>query len=160
ARGSSPSLPASRRTTVGSRGRAAANDNERAQAADSLTRDYLSARKSIPLPKSRRKFSATLKISGARQNNLKNIDVEIPLHVFTCVTGVSGSGKSTLIHDVLYRNLLRAKGQRTEQEPGVCTSVIGGRRFGTRDGRSVAPGAHPPVHADHLPRSLRSHPRT
>src|SRR6267143_694743 len=127
---SSPLRPAFDRRKDGSRGRRSANRDEQAQAADSLTRDYLSARKSIPLPKSRRKFSATLKVSGARQNNLKNIDVEIPLHVFTCVTGVSGSGKSTLIHDVLYRNLLRTKGQPTEQEPGVCKSVTGGHRFG------------------------------
>src|SRR5207237_5079247 len=61
-----------------------------ARSVHSLTRDYLSGRKSIPLPKSRRKFSTMLTISGAHQNNLKNIDVEIPLQVFTCVTGVSG----------------------------------------------------------------------
>jgi excinuclease ABC subunit A len=121
---------ASCRTREGVRGKTAANGDERAQTAHSLTRDYLSARKSIPVPKSRRKFLRTLKISGAHQNNLKNIDVEIPLHVFTCVTGVSGSGKSTLIHDVLYRNLSRAKGQPSEQEPGACKSVTGAHRFG------------------------------
>src|SRR5437016_9449921 len=122
--------PASCRTTEGFRGRAAANGDEDSRAAHSLTRDYLSDRKSIPVPKSRRKFSHILRISGAHQNNLRNIDVEIPLHVFSCVTGVSGSGKSTLIHDVLYRNLSRAKGQPSEQEPGACKSVTGAHRFG------------------------------
>src|SRR5439155_4486462 len=110
-------------------GRAAGNGDEDSRAARSLTRDYLSDRKSIPVPKSRRKFSHILRISGAHQNNLRNIDVEIPLHVFSCVTGVSGSGKSTLIHDVLYRNLSRAKGQPSEQEPGACKSVTGAHRF-------------------------------
>jgi excinuclease ABC subunit A len=96
----------------------------------SLTRDYLSGRKSIPVPRSRRKSTASLKISGARQHNLKNIDVDLPVGVFTCITGVSGSGKSTLIHDVLYRNLLRAKGQSCDPEPGVCKSVTGAHRIG------------------------------
>ncbi len=69
--------------------------------------------------------------SRARGNTtFKNLDVEIPLGVFNCVTGVSGSGKSTLIHDVLYRNLLQAKGQANEQEPGACKSVTGAHRIG------------------------------
>src|SRR6201997_3739920 len=96
----------------------------------SLTRDYLSGRKSIPIPKSRRKSKWSIKITGAREHNLKNIDVDLPLGVFTCVTGVSGSGKSTLIHDVLYRNLLRAKGQSADQEPGACKSITGTHRIG------------------------------
>ncbi|HMJ05578.1 MAG TPA: hypothetical protein VK474_04920, partial [Chthoniobacterales bacterium] len=96
----------------------------------SLTRDYLTGEKRIPIPKSRRKSTAVIKITGARENNLQNVSVDIPLGIFTCVTGVSGSGKSTLIHDVLYRNLLRAKGQPTEQEPGACKSVTGAHRIG------------------------------
>src|SRR5437762_11185255 len=95
----------------------------------SLTRDYLSGQKSIPIPKSRRKATSFIKIVGASQHNLKNIDVELPLGIFTCVTGVSGSGKSTLIHDVLYRNLLRAKGQSSDQEAGACKSVTGAHRI-------------------------------
>lgn len=95
----------------------------------SLTRDYLTNRKWIPVPTSRRKWSSSIKIIGARQHNLKSIDVNLPLGVFTCVTGVSGSGKSTLIHDVLYRNLLIAKGQSSDQEPGACKSVSGAHRM-------------------------------
>src|SRR5437016_1995159 len=95
----------------------------------SLTRDYLSGRKSIPIPKSRRKFTSVVKIAGAIEHNLKNVDVEIPLGIFTAITGVSGSGKSTLIQDILYRNLLRAKGQPSEHEPGACRRVTGAHRF-------------------------------
>ncbi|PYJ08980.1 MAG: excinuclease ABC subunit A, partial [Verrucomicrobia bacterium] len=96
----------------------------------SLTADYLLGRKSIPVPKSRRKSTASIRVTGAREHNLKNLDVEIPLSLFNCVTGVSGSGKSTLIHEVLYRNLLQAKGQAGEQEPGACKSVTGAHRIG------------------------------
>jgi len=105
----------------------------------SLTADYLSGRKTIPVPKKRRRSSSSIKITGAREHNLRNVDVDVPLGVFTCVTGVSGSGKSTLIHDVLYRNLLVAKGQTTDHQPsqsygsageaGACKSVSGAHRF-------------------------------
>jgi excinuclease ABC subunit A len=97
--------------------------------APSLTRDYLRGEKSIPIPRSRRKSRWSIRIIGARQHNLKSIDVDLPLGVFTCVTGVSGSGKSTLTHDVLYRNLLIAKAQSSDQEPGVCKSITGAHRI-------------------------------
>ncbi|MEY2562106.1 MAG: excinuclease subunit [Verrucomicrobiota bacterium] len=103
---------------------------EGAPAPQSLTRAYLSGDKSIPVPKSRRKSTESIRITGAREHNLRNVDVEIPLGLFSCVTGVSGSGKSTLIHEVLYRNLLQAKGQSSEQEPGACKSVTGAHRIG------------------------------
>ncbi|MBX7208967.1 MAG: excinuclease ABC subunit UvrA [Verrucomicrobiaceae bacterium] len=101
--------------------------NELAKARGSLTGDYLFGTKSIPLPAQRRKIkpSASLRIRGAKQNNLKNLDVDIPLGVFCCLTGVSGSGKSTLVHEVLYRNLQRLRGEVCEEEPGRVKSVSG-----------------------------------
>lgn len=91
----------------------------------SLTADYLSGRKTIPVPARRRKPSSWLQIEGASANNLQNISVGIPLGVLTCVTGVSGSGKSTLVHDVLYRNLLKSRGQGGEEEVGLVRKLTG-----------------------------------
>src|SRR3989338_963602 len=77
---------------------------------DSLTVDYLIGRRKIPLPENRRKkIHEKLKIIGGRANNLKNINVDIPLRKLVCFTGVSGSGKSSLLYDVLYKNLTRIK---------------------------------------------------
>lgn len=73
---------------------------------DSITGDYLSGRRKITVPKERRKGNGTyLTIKGARENNLKNINVKIPLGKFVCVTGVSGSGKSSLVNDIIYQEL-------------------------------------------------------
>ena len=91
----------------------------------SETGAYLSGRKFVPVPETRRKGSGkTLKIFGAAQNNLKNIDVEIPLGTFVCVTGVSGSGKSSLVNEVLYKHLANElNGAR--KFPGVFKSMQG-----------------------------------
>ncbi|MBP3371455.1 MAG: excinuclease ABC subunit UvrA [Clostridia bacterium] len=74
---------------------------------ESITGQYLSGKKNIPVPSKRQKPKGHLVIRGAKQNNLKNIDVEIPLGVLTCVTGVSGSGKSSLVNQIMYKTLAR-----------------------------------------------------
>ncbi|MDF2925458.1 MAG: uvrA [Paenibacillaceae bacterium] len=92
---------------------------------DSLTGQYLSGRKFIPVPIERRKPNGKwLEIKGAKENNLKNVNVKIPLGVFSCVTGVSGSGKSTLINEILYKTLARdLNGAKTR--PGEYKSITG-----------------------------------
>jgi excinuclease ABC subunit A len=106
---------------------------ELSRAKGSLTADYLFHRKQVAAPHTRSDYTAAdrlmpaageLRIEGAAEHNLKNIDLEIPLKRLVCVTGVSGSGKSTLVHDVLYPALLRAKGKPTEN-PGAHRALIG-----------------------------------
>ncbi|MDQ3624105.1 MAG: excinuclease ABC subunit A, partial [Verrucomicrobiota bacterium] len=91
----------------------------------SLTADYLTGRKSIPVPAQRRLPAKWLTVKGASEHNLRDLDVDFPLGVLACVTGVSGSGKSTLVHAVLFQNLLRAKGFPGEETPGACREVLG-----------------------------------
>lgn len=93
-------------------------------ACESYTMKYLSGELSIPVPEYRRKWSSYIEVKGAREHNLKNIDVKFPLGVITTVTGVSGSGKSTLVRDILYKALLRELGEATDA-PGVFRSLSG-----------------------------------
>jgi len=92
---------------------------------ESMTGDYLSGRKEIPVPEERRGGDGELTIRGARQHNLKDLDVSIPLGVFTAVTGVSGSGKSTLMHDILYKSLARQMNDNTSVDPGDHDALDG-----------------------------------
>ena len=93
---------------------------------DSVTGQYLSGRKKIEIPKTRRKAvkSRAIEVKGAVENNLKNISVKFPLGLFTCVTGVSGSGKSTLVNEVLYKTIARDLNGASEK-PGKCKEIKG-----------------------------------
>ena len=90
----------------------------------SITGAYLSGKLSIPVPSERKKPTGYLKVVGARENNLKNIDVKIPLGVMTCVTGVSGSGKSSLVNEILYKALAK-KLNRARTIPGNHKRIEG-----------------------------------
>ena len=94
------------------------------QVPESITGAYLSGRIRIPIPEERRKPTGWLKIVGAQENNLKNIDVKIPLGVMTCVTGVSGSGKSSLVNEILYKYLAK-KLNRARTIPGKHKKIEG-----------------------------------
>ena len=91
---------------------------------DSITGQYLSGKKKIPVPSERRKPTGFLIVRKAAENNLKNIDVKIPLGVMTCVTGVSGSGKSSLVNEILYKSLAR-KLNRARTIPGKHKCIEG-----------------------------------
>ncbi|UWP58381.1 excinuclease ABC subunit UvrA [Ruminococcus gauvreauii] len=91
---------------------------------DSITGAYLSGRMRIPVPAERRKPTGFITIKGAAENNLKNIDVDIPLGVMTCVTGVSGSGKSSLVNEILYKKLAR-KLNHARVIPGKHRTIVG-----------------------------------
>jgi excinuclease ABC subunit A len=116
----------------------------------SLTGDYLARRKGIPLPEQRREGNGrSLTIKGAREHNLKNVTVDIPLGKFVVVTGVSGSGKSTLISDILYRKLARTF-SRAHEKPGAHDSIEGLEHLDTVIGIDQSP----------IGRTPRSNPAT
>ena len=91
---------------------------------NSITGAYLSGKIKIPVPAERKKPTGWLSVKGAKQNNLKNIDVKFPLGVFTCVTGVSGSGKSSLVNEILYKSLAK-KLNRARMIPGEHKEILG-----------------------------------
>ena len=91
---------------------------------ESITGKYLSGELKIPVPRMRRKATGSIKVLGAQENNLKNINVEFPLGVMTCVTGVSGSGKSSLVNEILYKHLAR-KLNRARTIPGKHKGIEG-----------------------------------
>ena len=91
---------------------------------NSVTGAYLSGKLQIPVPKERRQPTGWITVKGARENNLKNINVRFPTGVFTCVTGVSGSGKSSLVNEILYKTLAK-KLNRARTIPGKCKGVEG-----------------------------------
>ncbi len=91
---------------------------------ESITGDYLSGRKKIPVPETRKEPTGWIKVKGAKENNLKNIDVEFPTGVMTCVTGVSGSGKSSLVNEILYKSMAKQL-NRARTIPGLCSGVEG-----------------------------------
>uniref|UniRef100_UPI004026C8CF excinuclease ABC subunit UvrA n=1 Tax=Roseburia faecis TaxID=301302 RepID=UPI004026C8CF len=90
----------------------------------SITGAYLSGRMKIPVPSERRRPTGFLTIKGARENNLKNIDVQVPLGIMTCITGVSGSGKSSLTNEILYKHLARTL-NRARCIPGDHDDILG-----------------------------------
>ncbi|AFK18095.1 excinuclease ABC subunit UvrA [Haloferax mediterranei ATCC 33500] len=92
---------------------------------NSITADYLSGRKDIDVPETRREGDGELVVRGARQHNLKDLDVPIPLGTFTAITGVSGSGKSTLMHEILYKGLARRMNDNTSVDPGEHDAIEG-----------------------------------
>jgi excinuclease ABC subunit A len=117
---------------------------------DSLTGKYLSGALTIPVPARRRERTReVLVLKGAREHNLKGVDVEIPLGMLVCITGVSGSGKSSLVHDVLFRAVSHELGQNEGGDPtGTYKEIKGPHR------------PHPTLKPRDLHQSVRCHPRT
>ena len=92
---------------------------------ESITGEYLAGKRSIPVPEERREPEGWITIRGARQHNLRDLDVDLPLGCFVVITGVSGSGKSTLMHDILYKSLARNMHNNTSVDPGEHDEISG-----------------------------------
>lgn len=103
---------------------AAGSINDIMKCKNSITGDYLAGRRKIPVPEQRREPTGWITVKGARENNLKNIDVSFPLGIMTCVTGVSGSGKSSLTNEILYKHLARSL-NRARCIPGKHDGIEG-----------------------------------
>lgn len=102
------------------------NLQEIMQVPESITGQYMSGKKQITVPAIRRQPNGKwLQVTGARENNLKNISVAIPLNVFTCVTGVSGSGKSSLVNEIIYKHLAQELNRATKNRAGLHDEVLG-----------------------------------
>ncbi|MBT8043391.1 MAG: ATP-binding cassette domain-containing protein, partial [Verrucomicrobiae bacterium] len=118
----------------------------------SETLPYLSGKSEIQVPKSRRKPQKSLKITGASRHNIKNLDLKLPLGVFTCLTGVSGSGKSTLAHDVIYLNLAKKLGITASDEAAPIREIAGAENLSSvervdQSPLTRTPRSTPAVHA-------------
>ena len=100
------------------------NAEEIMKCPESITGQYLSGERFVPIPSKRREPTGYLKVIGAKENNLKDVDVEIPLGIMTCVTGVSGSGKSSLINEILYKSLAKSL-NRAHKIPGKHKKIEG-----------------------------------
>ena len=101
-------------------------------AAESLTTKYMNGRMEIPVPEVRRKFTESIWVKGARQHNLKNIDVQFPLNTLTVVSGVSGSGKTTLVKQILFPALKKCLGESYRRAPGLHSALEGDVKTITR----------------------------
>ena len=125
----------------------------------SITGDYLSGRKKVPVPEHRRAGNGHfLTVRGAAENNLRSVDVSIPLGTFTCVTGVSGSGKSSLVNEILYKRLA-ADLNRAKTRPGRHAGIEGEEFLDKVIDIDQSPiGRTPPVQPGHLHRPLQRHP--
>lgn len=96
-----------------------------------LTGDYLTGKKKVPSRSARRKPASWISIKGASAHNVQNLDVDFPLGVLCCVTGVSGSGKSTLVHQILFKHLAKLKGVDFDGDPGHVRSIRGAEKIGS-----------------------------